>query len=149
MEIERKYLIHTPPHNYQQYPCYQIQQAYLCTEPVVRIRRQNDEYWLTYKSKGQLVREEYNLPLTKEAYAHLLAKADGIVLCKRRYLIPIEKTDLVIELDVFEGSYQGLVLAEVEFTTKEEALTFVPPQWFGKDVTFSGEYQNSKLSKGK
>lgn len=149
MEIERKYLINTPPRDYQQYPCHQIEQAYLCTEPVVRVRRQDDEYWLTYKSKGLLAREEYNLPLTKEAYAHLLAKADGVVLCKRRYLIPIADTDLVIELDVFEGNYQGLRLAEVEFTTEEDAMEFVPPEWFGEDVTFSGEYQNSKLSQGK
>lgn len=148
MEIERKYLIHTPPQDYQQYPCHQIEQAYLCTEPVIRIRRQDDEYWLTYKSKGLLAREEYNLPLTKEAYAHLLEKADGIVLCKRRYLIPIAETDLIIELDVFEGDYRGLRLAEVEFATEEDAMAFVPPEWFGEDVTFSGEYQNSRLSKG-
>lgn len=50
--------------------------------PVVRIRKENDEYFLTYKSKGLLAREEYNLPLTKEAYAHLLEKADGIIITK-------------------------------------------------------------------
>lgn len=148
MEIERKYVIDTPPQDYQQYPCHQIEQAYLCTSPVVRIRRQDNEYWLTYKSKGLLEREEYNLPLTQEAYDHLLKKADGIILRKKRYLIPIAATDLMIELDAFEADYQGLMLAEVEFSTKEDALTFVPPEWFGKDVTFSGEYQNSKLSKG-
>lgn len=148
MEIERKYLINTPPQDYQQYPCHQIEQAYLCTEPVVRIRRQDDKYWLTYKSEGLLAREEYNLPLTKEAYVHLLKKADGILMCKRRYLIPLAETDLMIELDVFEGHYQGLRLAEVEFATEEDAIAFVPPDWFGEDVTFSGEYQNSRLSKG-
>jgi len=149
MEIERKYLINTPPRDYPQYPCHQIEQAYLCTEPVVRIRRQDDEYWLTYKSKGLLAREEYNLPLTQEAYAHLREKADGIVLRKKRYLIPLVETDLVIELDIFEGTYQGLLLAEVEFATEEDALRFVPPKWFGEEVTFSGEYQNNQLSKGK
>lgn len=149
MEIERKYLIHTPPPNYRQYPCHQIEQAYLCTEPVVRIRRQDDEYWLTYKSKGLLAREEYNLPLTKEAYMHLLDKADGIVLHKKRYLIPMSENRLVIELDVFEGEYQGLLLAEVEFAAEEDAMKFIPPKWFGQEVTFSGTYQNSRLSKSK
>lgn len=146
MEIERKYLIHTPPADYQTYPFHRIEQAYLCTEPVVRIRRSDDEYYLTYKSKGLLIREEYNLPLTRDAYQHLLEKADGVVLAKKRYLIPIEKTKLTIELDVFEGEYQGLMLAEVEFQTKEEADAFMAPAWFGEDVTFSGEYQNSRLS---
>lgn len=146
MEIERKYLVTCPPEDYESFPSRLIEQAYLCTEPVVRIRKEDDSCYLTYKSKGLLAREEYNLPLTLEAYGHLLAKADGIVLTKRRFLIPIENTELIIELDVFYGKYQGLMLAEVEFKTMEQAESFVPPKWFGKDVTFSGEYQNSRLA---
>lgn len=147
MEIERKYLITNPPANYARYPFHRIEQAYLCTEPVVRIRREDDAYYLTYKSKGLLSREEYNLPLTKEAYCHLLTKADGNVLTKTRYLIPLEDTGLTIELDVFEGTFAGLMLAEVEFETETEAREFIAPEWFGEDVTFSGEYQNSRLSR--
>lgn len=146
MEIERKYLITAAPDGFETYPSHQIEQAYLCTEPVVRIRKQDDEYWLTYKSKGLLVREEYNLPLTESSYRHLLAKADGIVLTKRRYRIPIQDTGLTIELDLFSGEYEGLMLAEVEFPDEEAATAFIPPAWFGRDVTFSGEYQNSRLS---
>ncbi|MCI8661309.1 MAG: CYTH domain-containing protein [Lachnospiraceae bacterium] len=151
MEIERKYKIETPPDNYKSYPFHIIEQAYLCIRPVVRIRKQDDEYYLTYKSKGLLSREEYNLPLTKEAYDHLLPKADGIILTKKRYRIPLsssENTGLTIELDVFSGTYEGLILAEVEFPTEEAALSFTPPDWFGQDVTFTGEYQNSRLSQG-
>lgn len=147
MEIERKYLITTPPADYQSWPCRQIEQAYLCTDPVIRIRREDDQYYLTYKSKGLLAREEYNLPLTEESYRHLLGKADGIVLSKCRYLHPIEGTTRTIELDVFSGRYEGLILAEVEFESLEEAQSFTPPSWFGKDVTMSGEYQNSRLSR--
>ena len=150
MEIERKYFIESLPFDPGQYPYHQIEQAYLCTEPVVRIRREDDTFYLTYKSKGKMVREEYNLPLNEQAYAHLLKKADGIILTKTRYLIPLEGSNhLTIELDIFEGTYKGLILAEVEFPTEEEALTFTPPQWFGRDVTFSGEYQNSKLACGR
>ena len=146
MEIERKYLVAALPPDYHSYPSRSIEQAYLCTEPVVRIRKEDDQYCLTYKSKGLLEREEYNLPLTKEAYDHLLPKADGIVLTKRRYRIPIEGSGLTIELDLFSGVYDGLQLAEVEFQTRQEAEEFVPPPWFGRDVTFSGEYQNSRLA---
>lgn len=146
MEIERKYLVAYLPKGYEVCPFRSIEQAYLCTEPVVRIRKEDEDYYLTYKSKGLMVREEYNLPLTKEAYEHLLGKADGIILTKTRYRIPVEKTELTAELDIFQGEYQGLMLVEVEFETKEQADGFEAPAWFGRDVTFSGEYQNSRLA---
>ena len=147
-EIERKYLVKQVPKNLASYPFHEIEQGYLCTEPVVRIRRQDEEYYLTYKSKGLMIREEYNLPLTKEAYAHLLAKADGNILTKKRYLIPVPgREDLTVEFDVFEGKFAGLMLAEIEFSSEEDARAFPPLFWFDRDVTWSGEYQNSRLSK--
>lgn len=145
MEIERKYLIEQLPENYITYPCRQIEQGYLSTHPVVRIRRQDEEYYLTYKSGGMMIREEYNLPLTKESYYHLRKKADGFLITKKRYLIPYDDK-LTIELDVFEDDLKGLVLAEVEFDTENAANAFSPPDWFGKDVTFSAKYHNSFLS---
>lgn len=146
MEIERKFLIKKLPDNLTSYKARKIEQAYLCTDPVVRVRRDNDDYYLTYKSKGMIVREEYNLPLTKEAYGHLLAKADGNIITKTRYEIP-EKDNLTIELDVFEGKFDGLLLAEVEFASEEEALSYIPPEWFGEDVSNSTKYHNSTLSR--
>ena len=145
MEIERKFLIKNIPDNLSSYSYHTIEQAYLCTKPVVRIRRQDDEYILTYKSKGFLSREEYNLPLNHDAYNHLKAKADGIIISKRRYLIPLSE-NLMIELDIFKAPYQGLQLAEVEFTSQDDANAFVPPHWFGEEVTYSSAYQNSTLS---
>lgn len=150
MEIERKWLIpkENLPQNLCTYPCRHIEQAYLCTDPVVRIRRQDDSYYLTYKSKGLLAREEYNLPLTQEAYEHLKPKADGILLSKKRYVIPAED-GLFIELDVFHPPYEGLLLAEVEFPTEEAASAYTAPEWFGEEVTYSSRYHNSTLSRGK
>lgn len=145
MEIERKYLIERLPENLAQYPCRHIEQGYLNTDPVVRIRRSDDKYTLTYKGKGLMVREEYNLPLDQESFAHLKEKTDGILIQKCRYLIPYAEK-YTIELDVFEGELAPLTLAEVEFKTEEEANTFVPPEWFGADVTFSTRYHNSTLS---
>ena len=148
MEIERKYLVSAPPEDYLSWDCRSIEQAYLCTDPVVRVRRDGDKYYMTYKSKGLLAREEYNLPLTKEAYTHLLTKADGNILTKKRYLIPVPgREDLTVEFDVFEGKFAGLMLAEIEFTSEEDAREFPPLSWFDRDVTWSGEYQNSRLSK--
>lgn len=146
MEIERKFLVHTLPENLEQYHCRFIEQGYLSIHPVVRVRRDNDSYYLTYKGEGMMAREEYNLPLTPQAYSHLIAKADGNIITKRRYEIPLE-TSLVLELDVFEGVFEGTLLAEVEFSSEEEAAAFVPPSWLGEDVTFSGEYHNSNMSR--
>ena len=145
MEIERKFLLKNLPDNLGNYPFHRIEQGYLCTAPVVRIRRQDEEYYLTYKSKGMMVREEYNLPLTAEAYAHLREKTDGNLISKQRYLIPLNET-LTAELDIFDAPFAPLMLAEVEFSSEEEANSFVPPAWFGEDVTFSGKYHNSYLS---
>ena len=145
MEIERKYLIKSLPDNIEQYPCKHIAQGYLNTNPVVRIRRSNDTYTLTYKGKGLMVREEHELPLNAESFEHLKGKIDGILIEKRRYLIPFAEK-YTIELDIFEGELAPLQLAEVEFESEEEANAFVPPEWFGEDVTFSTEYHNSTLS---
>lgn len=162
MEIERKFLVGRLPDNLSSYQCLVIEQAYLCTDPVVRIRRQDGEYYLTYKGKGLMVREEYNLPLNKEAYYHLLAKADGNIISKKRYLIPLSEPafaesyrtsaapdtlpELKIELDLFDPPFAPLVLAEVEFPDEEMARAFLPPAWLGKDVTNDREYHNSNMS---
>ena len=145
MEIERKYLVRKLPENLEQYNKKKIAQGYLCTEPVVRIRRSNDDYYMTYKGDGLMVREEYNLPLTQEAYEHLRPKIDGLLIAKTRYLSPLDNK-LTAELDVFEEDLNGLVIVEVEFNTVEEANAFHAPDWFGEDVTNSGKYHNSYLS---
>ncbi len=145
MEIERKFLIQTLPENLDIYPHKEIEQGYINREPVVRIRRSDDKYILTCKGQGLMVREEFELPLTKEAFEHMKPKTDGIFIEKTRYLIPYNEK-LTIELDIFHGSLAPLVLAEVEFDSVDEAASFIPPAWFGKDVTNSSEYHNSNLS---
>lgn len=160
VEIERKFTVTGLPADLERRPCLIIEQAYLNIDPVLRIRRQNDDYYLTYKGKGLLVREEYNLPLNKEAYEHLRAKADGTIISKKRYLFPVssprfkegylppkDMPELTIELDVFEPPFAPLVIAEVEFPDEEMADAFLPPDWFLQDVTYDKNYHNSFLSR--
>ena len=142
-EIERKFKIKEMP-DLSAYPYKCLEQGYLNTNPVVRVRKEDDTYYLTYKGKGFLEREEYNLPLNKESYEHLVAKADGKIIKKKRYLIPYE--NYTIELDVFEGALAPLVFAEVEFETVEEVNSFTPPSWFGEDVTNDKNYSNAHLA---
>jgi len=146
LEIERKFLISEPPENLESCPHHLIEQGYLSTEPVVRIRRQDEDYILTYKGAGLMAHEEYNLPLTQYAYEHLKTKIDGRLISKIRYEIPY--TDgLTIELDHFFSPNTGLYLAEVEFPSVEAANSFSAPAWFTKDVTEDPAYHNSFMSK--
>lgn len=74
MEIERKYLVLHLPGPLESYPCRILEQGYLNTSPVVRIRRDNDRYELTYKSAGLMSRQEYNLPLDENLMNIFLPK---------------------------------------------------------------------------
>ena len=159
MEIERKFLLRRLPDNLESYPCHNIEQAYLNVDPVIRVRKEDDDYYMTYKGKGMMTREEHNLALTEEAYYHLRAKADGHVITKKRYLVPLKNPGfkegfpkppadytLTIEIDVFEGHFADLIIAEVEFGSKDAAEAFVPPDWFYEDVTYCKEYHNSYMA---
>ncbi|MCI8407810.1 MAG: CYTH domain-containing protein [Lachnospiraceae bacterium] len=153
MEIEKKYRIKKLPENLETYTCLDIEQGYLCIKPVVRIRKMNEEYILTYKSKTPLQESQYHtkisneveLPLTESSYIHLREKVDGNLIQKKRYLIPLEN-GLKVELDVFGGHLKGLIFAEVEFHSVEAATGFIPPDWFGEDVSLDKRFNNSYLS---
>lgn len=161
MEIERKFTIRELPADLDEYPFRHIEQAYLNASPVVRVRKEDEEYYLTYKGSGMMAREEHNLPLNRDSYYHLRDKSDGRIISKKRYLIPLpnpvflEKEgfpgppsdySLTIELDVFDPPFAPLVMAEVEFGSREAAENFLPPDWFKEDVTYHKEYHNSYMA---
>ncbi|MBE5883626.1 MAG: CYTH domain-containing protein [Lachnospiraceae bacterium] len=159
MEIERKFTLKSLPENLENYPFHHIEQAYLNVNPVVRVRKEDNSYYLTYKGNGMMAREESNLSLNKEAYYHLREKADGNIISKKRYLIPLhhpgfkegfpappDDYSLIIELDVFDPPFAPLIMAEVEFGSKEAAEAFLPPDWFDEEVTYNKEYHNSYMA---
>ena len=153
MEIERKFSLKRLPENLEQYECKVIEQGYLCTDPIVRIRRSNDKYILTYKSKfgvnqtqsNVIVNNEIEMPLNKEGYEHLKQKVDSKIIEKRRYIIPLEG-GLKIELDIFEGHLKGLCFAEIEFKSEKEAEEFQLLDWFEADVSNDKRYRNNYLA---
>ena len=187
-EIERKWRVRRLPEDYHRYPSKLLEQAYLCQNPTLRIRKESsifggeeegsisgekegssisdkneqvglsdknekdgitegkeqEEYIFCYKGRGRLSREEYNLPLTKEAYETLIGKTEGRVIRKRRYAIPYGS--YTVELDIFQGELEGLCYAEVEFPSEEEALSFQPLDWFSEELTGEKGYSNAELS---
>lgn len=158
MEIERKWLVGKLPDNLNSYPSSLIYQGYISKDPVIRIRKRDNDFYLTVKGKGHLCREEFELCIEEKSFGNLLNKCEGIVLKKSRYVIPIDRSGNIlkpgmsgkysIELDVFQGEYEGLVYAEIEFDTENEAIQFIAPEWFGEDVTLLRGYSNAELSEG-
>ncbi len=144
MEIERKFLVPDLPENLSRYSSHEIEQAYLCRDPVVRVRRRDDMYFLTVKGGGKMVRQEFELPLSQASYEQLKAKAEGNVIRKKRILIPLEP--YTVELDLFEEPFHDLAMAEVEFPSVEEALAFEPPAWMSREVTDDVRFHNSNMS---
>ena len=148
MEIERKWRVAGLPGNLSEYASIEMEQAYLNEHPTVRIRRENSEYFLTYKgiSDNDVSHVEYNLPITGEAFEHMLPKCDGRTIRKKRYVIPLEGGKLKAELDVYDEPFAPLMIVEVEFPSLEEAEAFTAPEWFGEDVTHDIRFKNSSLA---
>lgn len=150
MEIERKYLVATLPENLDTFPHEEIEQGYLCTSPTLRIRRMGDAYILTVKERvvsasSAIVNREEEFALAPESYRRLKGKCEGKMVCKTRYRIPLA-CGLTAELDLFHSVHEGLRLVEVEFPDTAAAEAFVPPTWFGEDVSGDARYRNSYLS---
>jgi CYTH domain-containing protein len=146
LEIERKFLVRQMPDNLEHFARHAIAQGYLVPsgEVEVRLRRQDDQHWLTFKRRSGLVREEINLPLTGAQWDELWPLTLGKRLTKLRYEIPL--APWTVEIDVYGGKNEGIVVAEVEFPSEEEAMAFQPPDWLGEEVTGRREYANPLLA---
>ena len=145
MEIERKFLVTCMPENIEQYEKHEIEQGYISTEPVIRIRRLDETLILTVKSKGLLSRQEFELELDADEYRNLSEKVSGNLIRKTRYKIPLPE-GYTVELDIFHGDFDGLCYAEVEFPDEDTAKKFNPPAYFGREVTYEPQFHNSSLS---
>lgn len=150
-EIEKKYLVGDI--DITNYKYIDIEQAYLNSypDPIIRIRKYGNEYFLTYKSKINTtnnvnIANEYELPINKEVYEKLKGKIEGNVIIKRRYFIGLDN-DLTAELDIYYGYLNGLKTVEVEFINENDYLSFKKPDWFIEDITKNRKYINSSLSK--
>ncbi len=145
-EIERKFLVAELPEKLERYESHDIKQAYIATSPTMRLRKQDDDYIFTFKGKGVIKKTEFEYPLTKEQFEELMKKTEGRIIEKTRYLIPLGG-GLICELDIYKGELEGFVNCEVEFESMEQAQSFVPPKWFGKDISEDKRYSNASLSK--
>jgi CYTH domain-containing protein len=151
MEIERKFLVVAdlrPPLQ----PGMLIEQGYLVFQnppevPVeLRLRRVDQtDCFLTVKSGNAPSRVEVELPVAPEQFSELWPLTEGRRIFKRRHRLPVAD-GLTVELDVYEGARSGLQVVEVEFSSESQAGEFIPPPWFGREVTRDPRYANAELA---
>ena len=145
MEVERKFLVPEPP-ELDGTESDEIEQGYLAigADGEVRLRRKGEKLLLTVKRGSGISRDEAEVELEREAFERLWRLTEGRRLRKRRYVVLLG--DLGIEVDVYEGDLEGLVVAEVEFASEEEARRFEPPDWLGEEATGDERYLNETLA---
>ena len=146
LEIERKFLIQGD-FKRESFKSFHIVQGYLCrvTGKSVRIRIRDDEAFITIKGKASesgLTRFEWEMPIPVDDALELLALREGALIDKTRYLVKVGKH--VFEVDEFHGDNEGLLMAEVELGSEDEA--FEKPSWLGEEVTGDRKYYNSTLT---
>jgi len=147
MEIERKFLVEQIPPNLDSYPSNKISQGYLVSKnPNIeeRVRKKGNKFFFTRKTKGFLIREEEEEEISEDKFLNLWNLTENKRIEKIRYEIGFEK--FVIEIDIYNGNLEGLITAEVEFDSEEEAKGFLPPPWFGREVTEDDRYKNRNLA---
>ncbi len=153
-EDEKKYLIdlNDVPHDLSKCDTLQITQGYLTIDPgksEERLRKQvhldgSVEYFYTKKAGSGEDRLEQEKPISEKEFEELWQQRTipGIIE-KTRYLIP--DGNYLIELDIFHGKHEGLVMTEVEFKTPELKKNFIAPSWFGREVTLDKRFKNQAL----
>ena len=148
IEIERKFLVKSPEFKDQATGCSHFVQGYITSPPAktVRVRIADDKAYLTIKGSGSasgMSRFEWEMEIPGKDALALLGICEGGVIEKDRYYVPF--AGHTCEVDEFFGDNEGLVMAEVELSSEDEA--FEKPEWLGQEVTGDSRYYNSSLRK--
>jgi len=147
-EIERKFLGDHLPEGCEGSPGKKIRQGYIAVTEggtEVRVRKEGKRHFLTIKEGHGVNRGQEEIEISPAQFAALWPLTFGKRLKKVRYEIP--QGDLTIEVDVYRGKFKGLTIAEVEFPDEAAARSFLPPDWFGREVTGDEHYSNQNLAR--
>jgi adenylate cyclase len=147
IEIERKYLVTSLAFEEEAYTDNEIAQGYLNSHPerTVRIRIKGENGYITIKgisNKSGASRMEWEQEIPVEEAKSLLQLCEKGIIEKTRYEVRSGKH--IIEIDVFHGDNDGLIIAEIELESEQEAIE--KPFWLGAEVTGDKRYYNAYLS---
>ncbi len=148
LEIERKFLIRKLPRGLERFRHEEIAQGYLTIgrdRSHVRLRRKGRVCTLTFKRGSAAGREEREIRLNRAQFEVLWPATAGARLTKTRYDVPWKKS--IVEIDIYHGWNEGLVVAEVEFPDEISCRRFAPPAWLGAEITGGGRYSNPRLAR--
>jgi adenylate cyclase len=145
MEVERKFRLRQPPDLFSS-ESDPIEQGYLAVgaDGEVRLRQKGEKTLLTAKRGAGLSRGEAEVEISAEQFEALWPLTEGRRLRKRRHVLPHD--GLEIEVDVYQGELEGLIVAEIEFDSEEQARDFEPPDWLGDEVTGDERFLNENLA---
>jgi len=147
VEIERKFLVTSLAFIAESFMQHHIAQGYLNSNPerTVRIRIKGNKGFITIKGIGNesgASRLEWEKEIPLEEAKLLLPLCEKGAIEKTRY--EVKSGNHIIEVDVFHGDNEGLILAEIELKNENEIIT--KPSWLGAEVTGDKRYYNSCLS---
>ena len=147
VEIERKFLVDAPPRAALLGDGVALRQGYLAGEGDVETRVRIGPDWarLTVKAGRGLARTEVEVAVPYEEAEALWPHTAGRRLEKVRYRVDVPGG--VAEVDRYGGELTGLWTVEVEFGTEEQANRFVPPSWFGRELTEEDGWSNGALAR--
>ena len=149
-EIERKFLVRKDKDfKSLAFSSSRIKQGYIAAKgATVRVRVRDDKGYLTIKEPsrdGGLKRYEFEKEITLEEAEHLFQLCEPGIIDKTRYLVKADDGIHTWEVDEFHGDNDGLIMAEIELGSEDEA--FSKPDFIGKEVTGDRRYYNSHMRK--
>ena len=152
IEIEKKYKIKRLPDNLEEFKHFIIEQSYLNKGgSPIRLRKFITGKKVkcifskkTKKEKDSIERIEYNIELPEELYDEFLKAKEGRTIIKTRYKIPLEN-GAKMDLDIFHDFFEGVCIAEIEYTSLEQANNFVIPDWL-EEIENSEKLSNSYMA---
>lgn len=150
VEIERKFVLQIVPHKNFIGEGVALRQGYVAEdgEVSVRIRITPTRALLTVKAGVGLTRTEVEVEISPEQADALWPHTSTRRIVKSRHRVQLDgQQQLVAEVDVYAGELDGLYTVEVEFPSEEQAAAFVPPEWFGIEVTGDRAWTNAALAR--
>ena len=153
VEIERKFLVEVPPPASVLGVGEAIRQGFIAEEgdAEVRLRITGEVSVVTIKAGRGARRTEVEVAIARESAEELWPATDGRRIDKTRHRVQLpggaDGSVLVAEVDLYAGSLAGLCTVEVEFDSEQASSAFVPPDWFGRELTGDTAWSNAALAR--